>query len=43
MAWVNNELFIEKEIPKLNPLSLEYKQYWSEQKKKVYRRLLGWW
>ena len=31
---INNELFIEKEIPKLNPLSYEYEEYWREQKRR---------
>lgn len=38
--WVNNELFIEKEIPKLNPLSYEYQDYWREQKR---RCIEGYW
>jgi hypothetical protein len=40
MNWINNELFIEKEIPKLNPLSYEYEEYWREQKR---RCIEGYW
>lgn len=29
--WINDSLFLETEIPKLNPLSLEYREYWKEQ------------
>jgi hypothetical protein len=38
--WINNELFIEKEIVKLHPASLEYKEYWKEQKR---RCIEGYW
>jgi len=37
---INNQLFIEKEIPKLNPLSYEYEEYWREQKR---RCIEGYW
>lgn len=40
MSWINNELFIEKEIPRLNPLSYEYEEYWREQKR---RCIEGYW
>ncbi len=32
--WINQELFLEKEIPKLHPASLDYKEYWKEQKRR---------
>ncbi len=32
--WINNELFIEKEIFKAHPASQEYKEYWKEQKRR---------
>lgn len=39
MSLVANENFLEK-VPKLNPLGLEYKRYWQEQKK---RCIEGYW
>lgn len=37
---INNELFIHKEIPKLNPLSYEYEEFWREEKR---RCIEGYW
>lgn len=38
--WINNELFLEKEIPQLHPAGLEYRTYWAEQKR---RCIEGYW
>lgn len=38
--WVNSELFIEKEIPRLHPKSMEYRDFWREQKT---RCIEGYW
>jgi len=40
MHYINPELFIETEIPKLHPHSYEYIEYWKEQKK---RCIEGYW
>jgi len=38
--WINDSLFLEKEVPEHHPLSLEYRTYWKEQKK---RCIEGYW
>lgn len=38
--WISNSNFIEKDIPKLHPLTEEYRYYWKEQKR---RCIEGYW